>query len=424
MTYPSGAWGFQNPGIVVAQEVIISGGVTGGLFIYNGPAGPGNPPVLSAVAPGVTTDPFGNPVGAVLNIGNFSAAHVGFDQNGNVYIVNSADQIQIQFDAAHGSLVFFGPGGAVANNLAYAISPVQYVEFFSGQTVPVGFTAYGATGFTNIAQNAIFFHLTGDVFDGGIVPIAATGGASGVPSLDFISPSNFNAGGNNSQAFLGLVGESSDTTRGPYIFLGSLQTGATLIQTIQTLVVGKLGWASAGVAGGALALTGANLDGSSGELLSTSIRDGNTYDTERLTLIGQVQTFNSVAFTDFTGFRKNLAVGKYKFRAIVNLSPLNAAGAASFQFTGTATVAFRINATGTNTGSPGSLSASLDLTALGTSITGGVFPATRQVWIFEGTINVTVAGTFGLQGACTIAADTFSIAANGTEFELSPVIAS
>lgn len=53
--------------IVRAREVIIFG-AGGGLFIYSGTPALGNPPVLSAVAPGVTTDPYGNPVTPVLEI--------------------------------------------------------------------------------------------------------------------------------------------------------------------------------------------------------------------------------------------------------------------------------------------------------------------------------------------------------------------
>lgn len=53
----------------IFQLVIIEGtGQGSGLFIYSGAPGPANPPVLSAVAPGTTADPFGNPVIAVLEL--------------------------------------------------------------------------------------------------------------------------------------------------------------------------------------------------------------------------------------------------------------------------------------------------------------------------------------------------------------------
>lgn len=53
----------------VFQLLIIEGNGPGtGLFVYSGAPGPANPPVLSVVSPGVTADPFGNPVISVLEI--------------------------------------------------------------------------------------------------------------------------------------------------------------------------------------------------------------------------------------------------------------------------------------------------------------------------------------------------------------------
>jgi hypothetical protein len=58
--------GWQNN---IFQLLIVEGSGPGsGFFVYSGAPGPGNPPVLSAVAPGVTADPFGNPVTPVLEL--------------------------------------------------------------------------------------------------------------------------------------------------------------------------------------------------------------------------------------------------------------------------------------------------------------------------------------------------------------------
>jgi hypothetical protein len=47
----------------ITSRVIVISGVPGtGIFIYNGAPALGNPPVLSGVAPGVTADPYGNPI--------------------------------------------------------------------------------------------------------------------------------------------------------------------------------------------------------------------------------------------------------------------------------------------------------------------------------------------------------------------------
>lgn len=91
--------------------VITSGGVLSGLFIYTGTPGPSNPPVLSAVAPGVTTDPYGNPVTAVLNIGNQSGAHSGFDASGIEYLSDSAGDIRITIDPGRQLIGFYGAPG-------------------------------------------------------------------------------------------------------------------------------------------------------------------------------------------------------------------------------------------------------------------------------------------------------------------------
>jgi hypothetical protein len=53
----------------VFQLLIVEGSGPGtGFFVYSGEPGPGNPPVLSVVAPGTTADPFGNPVISVLEL--------------------------------------------------------------------------------------------------------------------------------------------------------------------------------------------------------------------------------------------------------------------------------------------------------------------------------------------------------------------
>ena len=109
MTFPKTV-GFQNTGEVIAEVVIIKG-TTGGLFIYNGNPQLGNPPILAAVPPGVHFDPFGNPVNSVLNIGNFSAAHAGFDQYGDFFLVDGLDNHRMIM--ATGGAPFNQPGMAV-----------------------------------------------------------------------------------------------------------------------------------------------------------------------------------------------------------------------------------------------------------------------------------------------------------------------
>ncbi len=55
------------PNIIRARQVLVSG-TNDGIFVYIGKPGPGNPPVASIVAPGVTTDPYGNTVASILEV--------------------------------------------------------------------------------------------------------------------------------------------------------------------------------------------------------------------------------------------------------------------------------------------------------------------------------------------------------------------
>jgi hypothetical protein len=86
--------------IVFAQLVIISG-ASGGLFLYNGAPGPGNPPVLWAVPPGVTADPYHNPVSAVLGVGTPGGPQTLIDASGDVTLTGtSGNQLSLMPGAA------------------------------------------------------------------------------------------------------------------------------------------------------------------------------------------------------------------------------------------------------------------------------------------------------------------------------------
>jgi hypothetical protein len=120
MTFPKTV-GFQNTGEVIANVVIIKG-TTGGLFLYNGNPQLGNPPILAAVPPGVTLDPFGNAVQAVLNIGTFTAAHIGWDANGNTYVSDTNGITRIVVTGGAGgiwpgapdpAIIFYNAFGAI-----------------------------------------------------------------------------------------------------------------------------------------------------------------------------------------------------------------------------------------------------------------------------------------------------------------------
>lgn len=81
--------------------VVIQGGAPGtGLFLYNGPPAAGNPPVLWAVAPGVTADPFGNPVAAVLGAGSSAGPNTQIDATGDITLTGVGGSLLQLFPAA------------------------------------------------------------------------------------------------------------------------------------------------------------------------------------------------------------------------------------------------------------------------------------------------------------------------------------
>jgi hypothetical protein len=91
---PSGTQPGSSAGIVRARLVIVSG-AAGGVFVYNGTPGPGNPPILSATSG--TTDPYGNVVipvlqiqgGGLLTVGTATGADVVLASNINLPITTN-----------------------------------------------------------------------------------------------------------------------------------------------------------------------------------------------------------------------------------------------------------------------------------------------------------------------------------------------
>jgi len=82
---PGGVNFFQLVNILAKSLIVNTGGPTvTGVFVYNGTGAPGNGPILSIVAPGTTSDPYGNPVQAVLTIGDQSG---GFASTTPIQIV-------------------------------------------------------------------------------------------------------------------------------------------------------------------------------------------------------------------------------------------------------------------------------------------------------------------------------------------------
>ena len=143
--YPA-AGGAQIPGSrtgkIRANQVIITGnGPNAGLFVYAVPPalGLGNPPVFSVVAPGVTHDPFGNAVAAVLEAGTIGTNFLQVDASGDLILYNAGNQVMI-FNPAKQAIFVYSPA-AGAGNLVLSYSPVSGTDAF-GNAYLSGFVSY------------------------------------------------------------------------------------------------------------------------------------------------------------------------------------------------------------------------------------------------------------------------------------------
>lgn len=160
-----------SPNIIRARQVIVSG-PNGGVFLYNGTPGPGNPPVLWEVAPGTTSDPFGNtlPAGQVFGAGTPGGQSVTIDSAGNVTLTGTTgSQVALMPAAAlpfslttsltgvMQSLVTLGSGDSNQTQ-GGVISGIQLgtgsaAKMATLVTSPYGSTATGGMGMLLEAQN-------------------------------------------------------------------------------------------------------------------------------------------------------------------------------------------------------------------------------------------------------------------------------
>lgn len=108
----------------VFQLIIIPAGVPGtGLFVYNGAPGPGNPPVFSVVAPGVTADPFGNAVTAVMQAGVPGTGQTNIDASGDILLSGADGSNVIRLEPANQRmLIYSDPAGANALIMSVAVA--------------------------------------------------------------------------------------------------------------------------------------------------------------------------------------------------------------------------------------------------------------------------------------------------------------
>lgn len=152
--------GWDEPGVL--NLVIVQSGVQGtGLFAYSGTPALGNPPIWQVVAPGVTKDPYGNTVSAIMNIGSLTGAHAGWDANALEYLADATGTARIVLDPGKSLIEFLpsgGPGQPPILTIATAAGTDSFGQAFGAGLVStdnLGRSAQLAAGTLVITGNAI-----------------------------------------------------------------------------------------------------------------------------------------------------------------------------------------------------------------------------------------------------------------------------
>jgi hypothetical protein len=436
--------GFVNPSEVITNIVVIEG-TKGGLFVYNGVPARGS--LIGVISGAAGTDPYGNVYGQGINFGVWSATtglqeqHFGVDDNGNLYLVDATDTTRIFLDAAES--VIFMQNDAFTYQLAIA-SASGSVNLGTAYTFPAGISLAALPVLvysgTPAAGNLIAILAPGagsDVFGNswgneGFTILGSNGSKliatlqSGVPYFVVSTGASEELNGANIQAIITNPGASETMQaffRGPQgsvhtdyaqVDLGSAAKDGSLTATgalgyIDTSSVTHefLEWGNTGV-----------------RVFSDYAGDPNGYRTESLTVTQASDLpVNSVTPAQFLQ-TVDVGTGLYHVHGQIILLPNQAAGQAKFELVagGGAVATMRISFNGIQIGGPGTLGNSVDVTAFGTSYPTAAFANANEVVVtFDGTMQVSTAGDFGIFASCSVAADTYDIRALGSYMEINPI---
>lgn len=373
--------------IFIGRTVIIFGtGPTSGLFAYNGtPAGPtpgpANPPQVAIVPTGVTADPYGN---AIATSKILIQSNV-ITESGGIFRTAAAAPL-LQLDGPHNAFLAYDASSVLKETIA----PVATTDGL-GSTVQTGFTTYGSvnTTYSQLVAAALQFHMSGD---------------TSVPAL--------------SEAAGAILNLSSGTVAGlanPCTL--SLNPSATIPLAILQSALELLETAAPAVA--AAPLIFGNTSGHVEAISDSNHGDSNSYDVERLTLIGAATTINS-STVRVNVFSKHLGVGTYKIHLWMVTQNTTAADAAawSFNFTGTATGLADFTSKTSGTAVVGYAATTAPFGALGN----GQGVAGNQSVEVNATLVVTVAGTLTFGGLELVSGNTVTVSANG-QMDFYPVVA-
>jgi hypothetical protein len=299
------------------------------------------------------------------------------------------------------------------------------------------FSLAGQTGWAILANgNAYFFQVTtsGSVIIGGTngwfiyngdpeagnSPVAygvasgvtedpfgnALPAADGIVSVDPVAYAQLISGG----MFIALYGAIASASAASLTISGSSAGQAISLTSGQ------------GPEAGAAETTLVLLDsGAGGAVQVISGNDGNTYDTQRLTLkTTGTQTFSTGSGQPITGLSAPVAAGTYKLRARIRFTTSAAGGNAQINFTGPATSLCELGGDWAVISSSGSNLPQAE-TTLGGAFTSIGLNSGGQVFTLDGIVTFSAKGTLVMQGTGAVADPWTTVA--GCTLELEPVTA-
>ena len=380
-----------------------------GAFFYSGTPALGN--LVTSIAPAAGTDQFGNP---------FKAGTVSYDNSfggvtqisGAIFNLFSAAALAMQLTPSgqsvfnsHGALIYninvtkdawflyTDTGSATQGALIASAASAAGTDQF-GNAFQAGIATYsGATNFAQLIGIALSFHASGNTADPQV-----SGSAS---ALQLNS------------------GQTAALTAASLLVLIPVAAGAVPIARLTgalQLVEAVVPAAASGVAAGPVVF--GNASGHLGAVSDSLNGDGNTYDTERLT-VRRTTDFLINSTTPQTIMSKAVGIGTYEVEVWLVTQNTTAADAAGFAFTGPASIANNLVDCQTiaSTGAVGyGASASYTNQFNGQGITGN-----QRVHMLA-TITFTAAGTLAITGKELVAANTVNVS-TGSRMRICPVVA-
>jgi hypothetical protein len=301
MTFPKNTVGFQNPVEIIVNKVIIEG-PGGGLFLYIGTPGPGNPPVVSITEN--TTDPYGNPVTPGLDVTQ------GIISGTNIFVYSGTPAL--------GNLIgsVTGAAGTDASGNAYLAGTTSYTQvagtFFAEQLF--NGSIIWSLAATEAGPWTSFANIEG--LTSGELTMAANF------AIDMTSPN------------LGFIASTGVVTITPSSLIAAVVSAplTTALLEVQGDMALQNAVVPASVAGFSVPFS------SSGQLDYVS-SDANVYDTGRntkLTPNPATQTVSSLVLVPITGLSVPVVAGTYHMHGKVVYAGNQAGGVPTFGLTGPA----------------------------------------------------------------------------------------